>query len=85
MSMASGGAVMTNMARADMASCAGDWLRLAATPVFAGMALLTGAGPQMPLICSATAPLLAGMAPMYLLMSLFHATPWLTLIFRKIP
>jgi hypothetical protein len=27
--------------------------------------------------------LLGGMAPMYLLMSAFHSTPWLTLISRR--
>jgi hypothetical protein len=64
--------------------CAADWIRLAAAPAFAIMALLTGilGNGQMPMICSAAhdAPLLAGMAPMYALMSVFHATPWLKLI-----
>ena len=39
------------------------WLALAATPTFAGMAVLTA--------------LLGGMVPMYLLMSAFHAGAWL--------
>jgi hypothetical protein len=64
--------------------CAADWLRLAAAPVFAIMALLTGmlGNGQMPMICSAArdASLLTSMAPMYALMSVFHAAPWLKLI-----
>jgi hypothetical protein len=63
---------------------AADWLRLAAAPAFAIMALLTvflGGGPNDPL-CSAAhdASPLSGMAPMYWLMSAFHAAPWLKLI-----
>ena len=61
------------------------WLRLAATPTFALMALLTGAagGGGMGVLCSAEhgSPL-AGMAPMYLLMSAFHLPPWLRLMSR---
>jgi len=48
------------------------------------MALLTGVlGDSTPaMLCSATpdASALGGMAPMYVLMSVFHATPWLRLI-----
>jgi len=48
------------------------------------MALLTavvGGGP-LDMICSGgqDAPLLAGMVPMYVLMSAFHSAPWLRLI-----
>jgi hypothetical protein len=83
---------MTNMASADMPSPdrkkaaykqtrTADRLRLAATPTFAAMAVLTfmSGGGQMPMICSASqgAALLTGMVPMYVLMSVFHATPWL--------
>jgi hypothetical protein len=62
---------------------AAGWLCLAATPVFAMMAVLTAAfGGDMPMICSAgpDAFPLGGMVPMYLLMSAFHAAPWLRLI-----
>jgi hypothetical protein len=66
---------------------AADWLGLAAAPIFAIMALLTGVlgGGQMAMMCS-TAPdasPLGGMAAMYLLMSAFHLTPWLRLISRR--
>ena len=61
-----------------------DWLCLAAAPTFAAMALITGvlgSGP-MAMLCSAApgASALTGMVPMYLLMSAFHAAPWLRLI-----
>jgi hypothetical protein len=59
-----------------------EWLRLAATPTFAIMALLTGlGGSPMDRLCSSGhgAPL-SGMVTMYLLMSAFHSPPWLNLI-----
>jgi hypothetical protein len=66
------------------ARSAADWLCLAATPTFAVMALLTGlfGGSSPDIFCSAArdASPLNGMAAMYLLMSVFHATPWLKLI-----
>lgn len=62
-----------------------DWLSLAAAPTFAGMALLSaihGGGP-LEMLCT-TGPegawQLTGMAPMYVLMSAFHAAPWLRLL-----
>lgn len=63
---------------------AADWLRLAAAPTFAIMALLTGAlGDSHPSsLCSVTqvASPLTGMGTMYLLMSAFHSAPWLKLM-----
>ena len=60
------------------------WLSLAAAPTFAIMALLTGVlgGGPPDVLCSAAhdASPLSGMVPMYLLMSAFHASPWLKLI-----
>ena len=64
------------------------WLGLAAAPTFAIMALLTpvlGAGAP-DVLCSAAhdASPLSGMVPMYLLMSAFHAAPWLKLISTRV-
>jgi hypothetical protein len=62
---------------------AAAWLNLAAAPAFALMALLTtaqGDGPTSPLCGAGSGFSLAGMVPMYVLMSVFHAAPWLRLI-----
>jgi hypothetical protein len=59
------------------------WLRLAAAPTFAIMALLTGVGGGPPdVLCAAAraASPLSGMVLMYLLMSAFHSAPWLKVI-----
>jgi hypothetical protein len=66
---------------AGVARVAAEWLGLAAAPTFATMALMTAAlgGGAEPL-CSAHGSLMSGMAPMYLLMSAFHAGPWLRLV-----
>jgi hypothetical protein len=66
---------------AGVARVAAEWLGLAAAPTFATMALMTAAlgGGAEPL-CSAHGSLMSGMAPMYLMMSAFHAGPWLRLI-----
>ena len=66
---------------------AADCLSLAAAPTFAVMALLTavlGGGP-LAMLCSSApdASPLTGMIPMYLLMSAFHAAPWLKLISNR--
>ena len=62
---------------------AAAWLSLAAAPTFALMALLTALGAGEPdMFCTAwhhSAPL-SGMTAMYLLMSVFHAAPWLKLM-----
>jgi len=60
-----------------------EWLSLAAAPAFALMALLTGVfGGSSDMLCAVIqgTSVLSGMAPMYLLMSAFHAGPWLKLI-----
>ncbi|MBW8841041.1 MAG: hypothetical protein JF608_04365 [Sphingomonadales bacterium] len=57
------------------------WLGLAASPTFAAMALLTSLGSGPMVLCSGAAGFpLGGMVPMYLLMSVFHAAPWLRVI-----
>ena len=65
---------------------AAGWLGFAAAPTFAVMALLTGVlgdGAADPLCSAAHASALTGMVPMYMLMSAFHAAPWLRLITRR--
>lgn len=58
---------------------AAEGLGLAATPVFAAMALLVAqGGGAAELLCGTLSPF-GGMVPMYLLMSVFHAGPWLRL------
>ncbi|WP_342239043.1 hypothetical protein [Inquilinus sp. OTU3971] len=66
---------------------AAGWLHLAATPTFAVMALVTGVSGGEPDVLCAAAGLspLGGMVPMYLLMSVFHAAPWLRLIAGRDP
>lgn len=58
-----------------------DWLGLAASPVFAAMALNAAFADAADPICSAAkGPLpLQGMTFMYLLMCLFHLPPWMKL------
>jgi len=66
---------------------AADWLCLAAAPIFAIMALLTGILGDAPanVLCAAAhdASPLSGMVAMYLLMGAFHSAPWLKLISNR--
>ena len=68
---------------------AANWLRLAAAPTFAVMALLVAVdGGSLPnALCGGThnASPLGGMVVMYLLMSVFHSACWLKLIPRYSP
>ena len=65
---------------------AADWLSLGAAPTFAFVAALTGilGGGGHESLCSAVShtSVLSGMAPMYMLMGVFHVAPWLKLISR---
>ena len=77
---------MTERRPAKMAYSRGaaEWLRLAAAPTLAIMALLTSlsAADAPDILCSSPdgASPLSGMVLMYVLMSAFHSAPWLALI-----
>ena len=60
------------------------WIALAAAPAFALMAALSLVDGPASALCSAGSELLPidGMTAMYLLMTLFHLPPWLTLARR---
>ena len=65
--------------RPSAGATAATWLAFAASPIFAVMALLSsGGGEAAAMLCGAAhgAPL-GGMPLMYVLMSAFHASPWL--------
>jgi hypothetical protein len=83
---------MSPAVRRDIESCAGgghaasgaaSWLGFAAAPTFALMALWTAffsAQPDMLCMAIQGSSPMSGMTLMYLLMSAFHAGPWLRLI-----
>jgi hypothetical protein len=76
------------MSAADQAAVASrlsEWLALAATPTFAGMAALTAVfgGPSELPCGAAQGSLLGGMVPMYLSMSAFHSGAWLRFMNRR--
>lgn len=72
-------------ARASDARGAAGLISLAASPVFALMALITASDPGAMALCSTSSDMLpiGGMPAMYLLMSLFHLPPWLKLRARR--
>lgn len=72
-------AVIHTQRRVRLAGGMANALCLAATPVFALMAVITAQGNATMLICSVHSNILPlnGMTFMYLLMSLFHLRPWL--------
>jgi len=57
------------------------WIGLAGSPTFALMALIAATDAPRMAICASTSDMLPinGMAWMYLLMGLFHVSPWLRL------
>jgi hypothetical protein len=60
------------------------WLAFAAAPAFTIMALVTVSQEGgMPFCSAGDALSLSGMAPMYLLMAVFHSAPWLKAISRQ--
>ncbi len=76
-SAAAGRAVPPTASRADLAG----WLGLAAAPTFALMAWISAIGSPGTMLCSAASAFLPinDMTLMYLLMGLFHLSPWLRL------
>ena len=72
-------AVSRGSARAWQARGAAGWLALAASPTFAFMAWIAANAAPPIALCSSGLSILPinGMAAMYLLMSLFHLSPWL--------
>lgn len=66
-------------------SGAARWLALAATPTFAGMAVLNGLDQVRAgaMFCGPAPSLPGGMALMYALMGAFHLGPWLRLTSQR--
>ena len=78
---------MTDLAQptSDLAGFTAGRLSFAASPLFAAMATFSANSPGS-IICPAVSALLPinDMALMYLLMGLFHLTPWLTLLSQRL-
>jgi hypothetical protein len=70
-------------ARAWQECGAAAWLTLAASPTFALMALIAANDAPPIALCSSGSSILPidGMTAMYLMMSLFHLSPWLRIAF----
>jgi hypothetical protein len=62
---------------------AAGWIGLAASPTLALMAWIAAAGAPHTAVCSSAMSPIDSMAWMYLLMSLFHVSPWLRLATRQ--
>ena len=79
--MTTSSAVNNGGARAWQARGAAGWLALAASPTFALMAGIAALDAPSITLCSSGSSTLPinGMTAMYLLMSLFHLSPWLKL------
>jgi hypothetical protein len=67
--------------RARQVGAVAGWLGLAASPTFALMAIIAASDAPRMAICAPASVMLPidGMAWMYLLMSIFHLSPWLKL------
>ncbi len=79
--MTTSAAAEKGSARSWQARGAASWLALAASPTFALMAWIAAIDAPPIALCSAGPGILPtdGMTAMYLLMSLFHLSPWLKL------
>ena len=79
--MTTSSAANTASATARQASGAAGWLALGASPTFALMAWIAANDAPLMAGCSAGRSILPidGMTAMYVLMSLFHLSPWLKL------
>ncbi|KKB10627.1 hypothetical protein VE25_16935 [Devosia geojensis] len=69
------------------AAAVSGWLALAATPTFALLGWMSAVGSPGMAMCSAASAFMpiSDMALMYLLMSLFHLSPWLKLVSARSP
>lgn len=77
--MKTSSAANEDSARAWQARGAAGWLALAASPTFALMAWIAANDAPSTALCSSGSSILPidSMTAMYLLMSLFHLSPWL--------